>query len=802
MTIRRPLVRAGGELRQLPANDTLPYLDTAAFDAYRVICANGTGFRPGAANLSFGMDGTLTVTGNGGAPIEAWHNGQRADLPPTLFINIPAGYAGYVVALPGQSTLTAVESPATLNHRIVAWCGYNPDSPDPWWYAGFEMHTPYRNPDAHLLHHLETGMTWMNGGELTRVHPGDPEDADFTLSNVYVADEDLHFTIENGEVFDDRIYSLLHFDGDLTDEAGAGWTLPAAPAYATGRFGQALDAETAEYRYLKAPALDIADRDFTIEAWVNVPVFSSGENAVLYARTAGNAWGGQALLISAARGTSEAYLCKVSFYAHDADRVDFLNSGMDLRGAGWTHIALTRQGNLWTLWINGAAAAQRVFGHTFTKAGHFDYVGASDLGQCRSRLCQIDEFRFSLAARYTAPFTPPDAPFSPVLNNDANFTQALAPVLQAPTLYIDANGRWAASLHDSPMLPVYNPVDDGNLGGFAQIEDGRFACRWLCFTTCKRYPVKWIMGRGQFLSVSDARQEAFKRLDLPTPEIVAAYQLIIEGDSTAKNGFTVADLRRIGRASRIDDYALTGGLLSSAADNWPLYSLRRAMWPEQIHADATGVWAKLGGDITGHEEAYPLDRFPQLANVVSGEAVVTPQMTALDLPTPALVTFSSTLSPSNYGAWRVFDRDAATSWRSSGGVFTAGGGDEWVQIDLGEAHAAGYLRLTKEDNPHAPNRFILYGTNDNTGVGTAWYGNATALLDVTGYAGMESLDAMTFGAAIVNHAAFRYWRLRVLSLMSASSTGVYLAGIELIAPALSLKSTEDSVGSFLFMKIT
>ena len=384
--------------------------DVLRFDRYREIAANGTGILPGSASLDFDDNGTLSVWGRG-PQVEAYYNGKAAFFPSGASIDLSAGYVGYVVALPDEDTLTAVESPETLNHRIVAWCGYNPDSPDPWWYAGFEMHTPYRNPDAHLLHHLETGMTWLSGGELTRVDPDDPENTAFSLWNAYVADEDLQFTISN----------------------------------------------------------------------------------------------------------------------------------------------------------NGHATA------------------------------------------------------------GDSFDQKLDP-LEAPQLYIDGNGNWAASLSDSPLLPVYNPLDSENHGSFAQIADGKYANRWLCFTTCQRWPVMWLLGRKAFNSICEARQESFKRLGLPTPEIVAAYQVIVEGDSTAIDGYKIADVRRIARASRVDDYPLSGGF--DAAMNWPLHSLRRALWPEQIHTDATGVWARLGGDITGYEDEYPLDQLPQLANAVAGDVVITPAMTS------------------------------------------------------------------------------------------------------------------------------------------------------------------------------
>jgi hypothetical protein len=792
------------------ATELLRLTNKGEFDTYRQVCANGTGFPVGAGTLDFATNGTVSLSSPDGEAIEAYYNGVLMPLPASVSYTFTARYSGYLVALPGEDTLTAVESPTSLNHRIVAWVGYNPNSPEPFWYAGFEMHTPYRNPDAHLLHHLETGMTWLSGGELTREDENDPENVRFALTNVYVADEDLQFTIENDGAQDGYTTNLLRFNDTFYDEiAGAVWTKNGAVDFTDsnhGDFGRCANFTNGIHAWLKRTAPTLGRADFTVELWANIQAVGAGYQGRDTVALAGYMYGSVKtdfdFVIRHLHYSGQDFLAlTVSGYSTSTP---LLTGTHSLIGAGWTHIALTREADVWRLWVNGTLEAEATFAYDFNYPYQKWLIGGieQDSGMY-AWTGQLDEARISIGlARYIKPFTPPNAPFAHSDLPQGNFLQELSPRLKAPILYIDVNGNWASSGLQTGLLSVYNALDANNKGSFALIEDGRFANYWLCFTTCQNTPVKWLMGRQQFESVADARLEQFKRIGLPTPEVVAAYQVVVEGDSTTVNGLTIARIQRVGRASRIDDYALTGyENASSTQDQWPLYALRRMMWTEQRHSDITGTWMRLGGDITGYEDAYPTALFPSLVNLASGDVVITPTMTADNLPAPALVTHSSTVSPSGNPGWKLFDGSTDTSWRSVSGAFTIAGGDEWVQIDLGEARAAGYIKLTVVDSAHSPKSWALYGANDNSGVAGSWYDSATLLLAVSAQNELDVIDATTFGKAIANHSAFRYFRLRVLTLQSASSTSAYLAEMQLLAPAMSLKSTEDAVGSCLYMKV-
>lgn len=78
----------------------------------------------------------------------------------------------------------------------------------------------------------------------------------------------------------------------------------------------------------------------------------------------------------------------------------------------WQHIAVTKQGNTLRLFVNGSLIASATAASTGTWGNNALplNIGSNGLGGgCLPGY--IDEFRYSAAARYTAAFTPPAAPF-------------------------------------------------------------------------------------------------------------------------------------------------------------------------------------------------------------------------------------------------------------------------------------------------------------------------------------------------------------------------------------------------------
>jgi hypothetical protein len=85
-------------------------------------------------------------------------------------------------------------------------------------------------------------------------------------------------------------------------------------------------------------------------------------------------------------------------------------SGVSVSNNVWYHLAITRQANSWTLWVDGTSRA------TATFSGSLDYSLSTPrmirLGKSGSNTSLKDELRITIGtAMYTAPFTPPALPF-------------------------------------------------------------------------------------------------------------------------------------------------------------------------------------------------------------------------------------------------------------------------------------------------------------------------------------------------------------------------------------------------------
>ena len=180
--------------------------------------------------------------------------------------------------------------------------------------------------------------------------------------------------------------------------------------------------------YLSAPAPLLGGDDFTFEAWVNLDAAQvSGSDIAppLWILTPGNFWGGNVFIVYPYRGDHPYVTVWLNDYSGSVPML----IGADIRGAGWTHVALTKQEDLWTLWINGQAAATRTFAFAFTYGTNWkQFVGGDMLGYSGDPLVGlIDELRVTRnLARYTANFTPPDAPFTPKLPANAQLRVTLS----------------------------------------------------------------------------------------------------------------------------------------------------------------------------------------------------------------------------------------------------------------------------------------------------------------------------------------------------------------------------------------
>jgi hypothetical protein len=152
------------------------------------------------------------------------------------------------------------------------------------------------------------------------------------------------------------------------------------------------------------------DADFTLEFWSYLIDFSNYDSMPVCKYLSNWSSAAQSSYIEFYQGT--AYL-KLDGEPQPATKI--VNAGA-LKAGQWQHIALTRLGNLYTLWIDGVAAGTRTSSATFG-----NYAGPLMIGNWGLTTSSkpfnyngyIDEFRTVKGiALYTTAFTPPSAPFT------------------------------------------------------------------------------------------------------------------------------------------------------------------------------------------------------------------------------------------------------------------------------------------------------------------------------------------------------------------------------------------------------
>lgn len=208
---------------------------------------------------------------------------------------------------------------------------------------------------------------------------------------------------------------LLHFDGTngstaFTDSSSNNWTMTAGGnaqlSTATPKYGTACGVFDGVGDYVDAPSSGLfssASTDFTIEAWIN-PNTVAATRIILSTRPSGADRG-----ISFYINTSG----KLSFNAWDAsgNAIAIVSSSASISTSAYTHVAVTKNGSNYTLWINGVADGTV---STATAVGPTASCSVSRDRTVSGREFDglIDELRFTIGvARYTADFVPPTAAF-------------------------------------------------------------------------------------------------------------------------------------------------------------------------------------------------------------------------------------------------------------------------------------------------------------------------------------------------------------------------------------------------------
>ena len=151
------------------------------------------------------------------------------------------------------------------------------------------------------------------------------------------------------------------------------------------------------------PDFTLGTGDFTVEAWV-YPDDRSGDMGIFGTCNTGVGRKGIRLYHKNSTGLLQLY---ASTTDSSNDIVDGLTSSVALTEAGWNHVAVTRVGNVFTIYVNGKVAAQT------TGGGSIPENGALHIGKPGSVGSDVfdgymAEFRWTKGmTRYSGNFAPP-----------------------------------------------------------------------------------------------------------------------------------------------------------------------------------------------------------------------------------------------------------------------------------------------------------------------------------------------------------------------------------------------------------
>lgn len=202
-----------------------------------------------------------------------------------------------------------------------------------------------------------------------------------------------------------NVRALLHFDGNLVDSKtpGTAWnyidpatSLSASPSPVLAGVGS-LNATANRDCGVAAQnitVLGMGNSDLCVEFFVYDPVVAVRSSAYMTWEGVGNA---QSIRIF--RLGTNGIFADISGNGPDTPDATMIPSV-------WNHVAVTRQGSNWNLWLNGVSVKSWI-NSTFNAVGSGNlYLGRST-GALSGSPSYYDELRVTVGVpRYTAPFTP------------------------------------------------------------------------------------------------------------------------------------------------------------------------------------------------------------------------------------------------------------------------------------------------------------------------------------------------------------------------------------------------------------
>lgn len=197
-----------------------------------------------------------------------------------------------------------------------------------------------------------------------------------------------------GDEYWSNVVSLLHFDGNLTDEKGTVWSSGGSSFVFDDDINRTV-VEISNGYVSTNTSFDIGTGDATIELFVKR--FTTSQSLVYFS-------GGYRLNI----GFDSGSVAKV--YIDEELRFRYLTSPDSVENNKWLHIAVVRKDGALYLYLNGVYQGHHNTATTLTGDGGHRIGGKFNNQYPFSG--RVRDFRITKGvARYTENFTPPDTPF-------------------------------------------------------------------------------------------------------------------------------------------------------------------------------------------------------------------------------------------------------------------------------------------------------------------------------------------------------------------------------------------------------
>ena len=155
--------------------------------------------------------------------------------------------------------------------------------------------------------------------------------------------------------------------------------------------------------------LDFGANNFTVECWIFPITYDAVDGGFM---AVGPQGGGASWIL---RGTSAGAVSFVTWSGGTTVDVNFTSGSGYLALNAWSHVAVTRNGTLFTIWVNGVSAITGTSSNAIGNGGRPAYINYSYGGGARTNICYISNVRWTNGtALYTTTFTPPTGPLTAV----------------------------------------------------------------------------------------------------------------------------------------------------------------------------------------------------------------------------------------------------------------------------------------------------------------------------------------------------------------------------------------------------